>query len=206
MCESTKKTYHHGDLRVKLLESGKMLLEKKGVAGLSLRKVAQSIGVSHNAPYRHFKDKEELMIAIAQSGFENLSVAFQEIMLKYPDEPEKQLVEAGIAYLTLAIRNPQTTNLMFGGFIKKNESWLTAGAKNLQGSFHILVKIIENGQRSGIFKDENSLDLAIASWSGMHGLALLITAGILIDIAQTEDEIRSLGERIVDTLLTGIKK
>ena len=58
-------SYHHGDLRNSLVSIGADMLNAKGVAGISLREIARTIGVGHNAPYRHFRNKQDLLEAIA---------------------------------------------------------------------------------------------------------------------------------------------
>ena len=68
---TTKGSYHHGDLRSSLLEAAKAMLSESGIEGLSLRKLADRVGVSRTAPYHHFKDKNELLCAIAQEGFDH---------------------------------------------------------------------------------------------------------------------------------------
>ena len=67
------KPYHHGDLRRALVEAAERILENEGPSALSLRAVAREAGVSAAAPYHHFKDKNELLAAIAQEGFELLA-------------------------------------------------------------------------------------------------------------------------------------
>ena len=205
MSGKIKKSYHHGDLYNELLDAGKRLVEEMGIHNLSLRKVAQSIGVSHNAPYRHFKDKAALMKAIAESGFETLSTAFREIGQKFSDDPEIQLAELGLAYLSHAISNPETTELMFGGFTKKERGWLTQTDRGSHASFQLLVEVIENGQKKGVFKSGNALEYSITAWSSMHGLSVLITSGFLRDIASSGSQIKKLGERLTQVLLSGIR-
>ena len=60
-----RSKFHHGDLRNALIQSGLQILAQESIQALSLRKVAKSAGVSEAAPYRHFKDKEALLAAIA---------------------------------------------------------------------------------------------------------------------------------------------
>ncbi|MDZ4318073.1 MAG: helix-turn-helix domain-containing protein, partial [Phenylobacterium sp.] len=71
------RPYHHGDLRRALVEAACRLLEKEGAQSLSLRAVAREAGVSPAAPYHHFKDKSELLDAVAHEGWEKLDLAFQ---------------------------------------------------------------------------------------------------------------------------------
>ena len=72
LSEEGIRAYHHGDLRKALLDAASALLAEVGVAAISLREVARRAGVSHNAPYRHFADRDALLAALALQGFEVL--------------------------------------------------------------------------------------------------------------------------------------
>ncbi|HYM69483.1 MAG TPA: helix-turn-helix domain-containing protein, partial [bacterium] len=74
----SKRSYHHGDLREALLRAAIDLVADVGPRGFTLREVARRAGVSHNAPYRHFRDKEELIAAVAAEGFRELTRAMLE--------------------------------------------------------------------------------------------------------------------------------
>lgn len=198
----TKENYHHGDLKNALIEAGKNLLIKKGFSSLSLRELAKEAGVSHSAPYRHFSDKTEVLTAIAETGFRDLSAAMENISGKYIDDPQKQLIESGIAYILLAVKNPEIFGLMFGGILDCPEELSEAGNSSFQG----LVKIIENGQKAGIYKDMDSQILTLSAWSTVHGISMLINAGLLKDSVKNEDEIRELAGLICTNLLQGILK
>ena len=64
-----RTNYHHGDLRLSLVKAAGELIQEQDVEALSMRKLADHVGVSRTAPYHHFKDKNELLCAIAESGF-----------------------------------------------------------------------------------------------------------------------------------------
>ena len=81
------KPYHHGDLHREILCAARELLEESNIASLSLRAVAKRVGVSHTAPYRHFKDKESLLAGIAGIGFNELTAQMREAVELYPDDP-----------------------------------------------------------------------------------------------------------------------
>src|SRR3954470_20864584 len=100
-------TYHHGDLPPALLKAAAKILEKEGLAGLSLRELARRAGVSHNAPYRHFPDRDALLAALATEGFA--------ILGKQLAAPAGQ--ESAAAYVRFALDHPQRFRLMFGGQI-----------------------------------------------------------------------------------------
>ena len=65
---SNKANYHHGNLRETLIEASAHIIKLQGIEGLSLRKLADQVGVSRAAPYHHFKDKNALLAAVAEQG------------------------------------------------------------------------------------------------------------------------------------------
>ena len=80
-------SYHHGDLKKALIDSGVEILSEKGIKNLSLREAARRAGVSHTAPYRHFEDKDALLAAIAEEGFLRLIQKLEAGIAKYPNNP-----------------------------------------------------------------------------------------------------------------------
>src|SRR6266849_10299695 len=95
-------TYHHGDLPAALLRAAGKTLERRGIGALSLREAARRAGVSHNAPYRHFPDRESLLAAIAAEGFAMLGERLK-------GQAGRKKAEA---YVRFAIENPQRFRLM----------------------------------------------------------------------------------------------
>ena len=67
------RSYHHGNLKHALLDASLALIRTVGPGAFTLREVARRAGVSHNAPYRHFRDKGELLAALAADGFDRLT-------------------------------------------------------------------------------------------------------------------------------------
>ena len=154
---STSTPYHHGDLRAALLQAAGELLETQGSGGLSLREAARRAGVSHNAPYRHFPDRDALLAALAAEGFRMLA-----------DSQASAARERGLAYVRFALQHPQRFRLMFGGVVpigsypELREQGLRA-YKGLEDSFRDL--------------GEDAPVAAAAAWSLVHGLANLILNG-----------------------------
>lgn len=196
--------YHHGDLKRTLIHAGEEIIEKKGVAGLSLREVAKAAGVSHTAPYRHFQDKADLLAAIAKVGFEKVTQDASEAALAHED-PKKQFAEAAVQYVLFGVRHPQMAHLLFGGVINMKKA-PKALKKASWAAFELVETIINNGKKTGVFKQMNTMDLAIAGWSGVHGLAQLINGGHLARLASTEDQIRQVSKMVCDLLLKGMLK
>ena len=87
-------TYHHGNLRNALIVASMAILAEEGAAALTLRKAARKAGVSHAAPYRHFADKDALLAAIAEEGFQRLSAMIETAVAPPPPD---SLLAGGLA-------------------------------------------------------------------------------------------------------------
>lgn len=155
------KPYHHGDLRRALIEAAERILENEGPSALSLRAVAREAGVSAAAPYHHFKDKNELLSAIAQEGFELLAQAMREKAATETD-PRMRLNALGVGYVCFARTNPALYNLMYSASRERDQR--TGGPFGL-----VKAAMLEAGAGDIGAAD---LELAqIAAWCTAHGLA-----------------------------------
>ncbi|OGA69195.1 MAG: hypothetical protein A3G83_10945 [Betaproteobacteria bacterium RIFCSPLOWO2_12_FULL_68_20] len=166
MCPvSTSRQYHHGDLRSALVASASKLLQKQGLAALSLREAARRAGVSHNAPYRHFADREALLAAVAEDGFRLLALRLEDAGLGGGRD-------LGEAYVAFALEHPQLFRLMFGGQIPIDRyPALREQASRAHGA---LSKAF-----SGVGSERDAANAAAAAWSLVHGLAQLLLDGHL---------------------------
>ncbi|WP_242985318.1 TetR/AcrR family transcriptional regulator [Vallitalea okinawensis] len=108
-----KKQYHHGDLKNDLINKGLQLLNKDGYDGFSLRKVAALCEVSHAAPYKHFKNKDELIAAISQTVVNNFKNTLYDITTEFPNDPKKQIIEMGKEYVRFMVDNPDHLKFLF---------------------------------------------------------------------------------------------
>ncbi len=198
------KTYHHGNLRQALITAAIPVLKKKGVVGLSLRELAKELGVSHGAPYRHFSNKAALLEAIAVTGFVALKDICQKAIDEFPDDPRKQLYQAGIGYILYVTQNPEVADLMFrpGVFSGENAQELRQAS---EAAVSRLAAIIENGKRKKLYRQHETMDLVLTSLSAVHGLAIFITGGMLLDPAAPEDMIEALGKKVFDILMHGME-
>jgi AcrR family transcriptional regulator len=179
---STKKTsqrpYHHGDLRRALVEAALAIVTEDQDWEFSLRHVARRAGVSHNAPYNHFADKDELLTAVAIVGMERLGDSMMNAMAGI-DDPADQLLQTGQAYVRTGVANPALYRLIFGSALseagRRTELYEAAGART-RG---VLEGIITRGAQAGVFAltPNDALDHAIAvmtAWSAVHGLTMLV--------------------------------
>ncbi|MCU0535900.1 MAG: TetR/AcrR family transcriptional regulator [Hydrococcus sp. Prado102] len=174
---NSKKTYHHGDLRQALIEEAIALVAEQGMSNWSLREVARRIGVSHTAPYRHFTDRDALLAAVAERGFQKMSQFLRASLVEIPNRHSQKLQAIGVAYVQYAIAHPSEYEVMFR--YQKNEPQHSALTEAANQTFAILVDVIEKGQENGEFRQENPTELACVSWSLVHGLSMLLIDGRL---------------------------
>ena len=161
------RPYHHGDLRRALVDAARRLLEAEGPSALSLRAVAREAGVSPAAPYHHFKDKAELLDAVAQEGWQILGVQMAEAKTKAVGM--QQLTALGIAYVCFARDNPALYRVMYDAAREKES--LPTEVQLDKDSAYCMVQdtMVEHGADP---TDAIHLELAsVAAWCGAHGLA-----------------------------------
>jgi AcrR family transcriptional regulator len=175
---SNRKTYHHGDLCKALIEGAIELISEADLSSLSLREVARRVGVSHAAPYRHFQDKEALLAAVAEEGFIKLTQAMKQAGDRAISDPLKRLEAIGVAYVKFAIAHPTHYRVMFGRQKREQDRYPSLNKAGKE-AFAVLVEAIEAGQKTGKLSSEDSVQLAWAAWSSVHGLAMLIMDGLL---------------------------
>jgi AcrR family transcriptional regulator len=186
-------TYHHGDLKNALIKAGVEILEREGVGGLSLRKVAKQAGVSHAAPYSHFADKQALIAAISTEGFKQLYSQIEAVTDMYFADPETLLIETAWAYVQFALNAPDRFKLMFSSVLEKEKEYAEF-VEISQKNFDQLVKIVEVCQQTGALKSGASDVVAVSVWSAVHGFTSLLLEG---QISHTVLEKASLKELLM---------
>ena len=185
--QTARSTYHHGDLRSTLLIAARALIAEFGIEGLSLRKLAERVGVSRTAPYHHFDDKHGLLCAIAAEGFRQ-RYDFMQTSYNNPQLTDQEKLQQFICeYIRYAAQNPEVYDLMFGRCIWKQAK----STKNLQdiayATFQYQLKMIKRWQKLGLIKDADSLRVSQVLWGAMHGIAKLYIDGIYTDVARVEE-------------------
>lgn len=175
----SERRYHHGDLRNALIEAGLAALEQSDTAELSLRAVARDVGVSANAAYRHFADKDALLSALATEGFRRFAARQTEAAVAHSD-PVAARTASGRAYIRFAQDHPALFRLMFGHFLCASAS--EELQQTAMSAFQAL--IASSAREAGTTPDdERALLTAVARWSLVHGLSHLILDGQLTPFA-----------------------
>jgi AcrR family transcriptional regulator len=164
------------DLRQKVLDASLALIEEGGLDRLSMREVARKAGVSHQAPYHHFGDREAILAALAGEGFSRLGQALAGAATNAAAEPVKAVEAMGQAYVDFALRHPAYFQAMFRADAVPLDRYPEARQRE-EEAFETLVASIGE-----VFADEPAESrqaLAVASWAMVHGLATLILEGSL---------------------------
>jgi AcrR family transcriptional regulator len=195
----TERPYHHGNLREELLKAALALISEVGPQAFTLREVARRAGVSHNAPYRHFRDKDELLAIVAVQGFERLTVAMKRSAAR-GSTAEERFRLCGRGYVSFALRWPQHFLVMFDlpSSQDKYPEYAEAGDK----AFATLLAFIVECQEAGVLSPEDPEPLALMAWSMVHGIAKLAAgchlpfgaAGVL-DFADAASRVMTAGMR-----------
>ncbi|HEX7738110.1 MAG TPA: TetR/AcrR family transcriptional regulator [Marmoricola sp.] len=161
MPSTTKDSYHHGDLRAALITTAMGMLEQG--ESFSIRAVAREAGVSPAAPYRHFPDRDALESALAAQGLRDL---YDELTRdRTPASTPAELAELGVGYVDFALRRPALFRLMFGNECDhESEERVQAAA-----AIHDLLATAI----TTVFPEGDPIDLALAGWGLVHGLACL---------------------------------
>lgn len=162
------RPYHHGDLRRALIDAARRLLETEGPNALSLRAVAREAGVSPAAPYHHFKDKGELLDAVAHEGWDLLNDLMTAARSREASVSDK-LTALGVAYVRFARDNPALYRVMYDASRDKDE--LPEHVHTDEDSAYCQVRNTLTEADVGPLSD---LDLELATtaaWCAAHGLA-----------------------------------
>lgn len=185
--ETPSRPYHHGDLRRALIEAAHAMVEESGPETLSLRNAARRIGVSHNAPYRHFPSRTELLAAVAADGFRALRDAVE----------QEQGLAAGIrAYIGFARAHPGLFRLMFGETLQKSaDPALWAASEHAYDGLRRCVHEVAPGA--------DRATVAVA-WAQLHGLALLTITGQLASDLVDNRAVDILVDRAAAILKAGL--
>lgn len=168
------RPYHHPDLRETLLEAAVALIGEAGPRAFTLREVARRAGVSHNAPYRHFASKDDLLLAVAAEGFQRLSAVMQNAAAGGKSAAER-LELCGSGYVDFALRWPHHFLAMFDLPPELRDEHEAIGGD----AFQVLLDCIMAAQQAGDLPKGDPLPLAWTAWSLVHGIAKLAVSGNL---------------------------
>lgn len=158
-----------------MLASAAGLLEEGGIAAVTLRAVGERAGISRQAPYRHFADKEALLSAVAAGYFGQLGEEMQAAARSSGDDPFGRLEAIAEAYVSFALSNPNRYRLMFGPEIRDNpHPEVHEAARAVHGWF---VRAVAECQEAGQLPAGDPVELAALMGAASHGAVDRALAG-----------------------------
>jgi AcrR family transcriptional regulator len=177
-------SYHHGNLRAELVRAAADLAREKGAGGVVLREVARRTGVSHNAAYRHFADRDQLLAEVATTAFGALSAAMAQRVAALPDGDPRQrararLREIGRAYVDYALAEP---GLFAVAFAVRGMDPEMAEADPYTQLGQALDELVE----VGLLEVSRRPGAETVCWSAVHGFAVLNLDGPLAELSAEE--------------------
>lgn len=199
---SASPGYHHGNLRRALLDAGLAALRDGSEDDVVLRELARQVGVTPTAVYRHFANKEALLVALAVEGFQRLSAAQSEAFLAAKQAGASRLYSfraGGLAYIRFARTQPGLFRLMFGRFAKEHrDDQALAAASRENGELTLAaMRNLQGGQPSEL----ELLGNCLSAWSAIHGLSFLMVDGQLDSLAMDGE---ALAELVLDSSVGGV--
>ena len=184
--EKTSSNYHHGNLRQTLLSAAAEMIATNGIESLSLRKLADKVGVSRTAAYHYFQDKNDLLCAIAANGFRRWQHSLEQ--LNSNSILQKQKFEQYVlSYIEFATTYPEEYELMFGRSIWKQANCTVELQQISYATFQHQVDMIEYWQSAGLITGDNPLRMAQIIWGTLHGIAKLFIDGVYTDVSRVEE-------------------
>jgi len=177
-----KRAYHHGNLRAALIQATLRAIAEDGPDGFTLRDVARRAGVSPAAPYRHFRDKDELLAAVAAECAEQLGRMVAEAVAEAPaDDPLAQFRQVGIANVAFAVAHPEHFRAMnlpgIASHLPAEQQQRLAASQEAQR------RALAAAQEAGAIAPIPLDDLVLAATSLVHGLGHLIVEGQLGEVS-----------------------
>jgi AcrR family transcriptional regulator len=185
--------YHHGDLRETLLRAAERMIDADVSRAFSLRELAREAEVSHAAPYKHFADRGQLVLVLA----ERWMAAFVDAQVESGRSPDarESLVAIGEAYVRYAHDHPSRFVTIFDPAMNRTGSPATpAFGESVRRHTELLREAVARAVDAGVVPGADADATAAALWSQVHGLATLVMLGHL-PIARTR--------AVLGALLTG---
>ena len=178
-----RNSYHHGDLQTALLNAAIDLVREHGPDHLSLRAVAEQVGVSPSAVYHYFPDKDSLIQRLSEQLFVNLynmqKVALEAIPGKSKRAATLRIRELGRTYFRWAFNEPNLFRLMFGGYCRV----MVRGSHVDHEAFQMLSKCLDDLLATGVISPEMRKYGELIVWSCVQGASTLIVEGHLPESA-----------------------
>ncbi|MDG1943176.1 MAG: TetR/AcrR family transcriptional regulator [Halioglobus sp.] len=200
---TAKEKYHHGDLRSALLEAALAVLNEIGPQGLTIREVARRAGVSHAAPYRHFTDKDELVLAVVEQGFELMQETMRAEKAAVPDDPLNQFAASGLAYVNFALEHPAHYRVMFSGDLLSSTGQVSLQHTS-RAALQEMVSNITECQHLGVVREGDPVTQALTILSTIHGFVSLVNDNRIEHLIVKPSSLESIRDAVLTMIFEGL--
>ncbi len=196
--KTNPRPYHHGNLRQALLQAAEIALEARGVTGISLRELSREVGVSHTSPRRHFADKQALLDALAQSGFQRFEVVLAEAAKKRARNFAARLTNLAENSVEFALKHPALWVLMLEAKHRRGAPRELLDASD--AAFSNGPALIKEGQAAGEIVPGDPVRLSLTLSDALQGLISISTEGKFKGVS-----VEALVPGIVKHILLGLR-
>ena len=196
--EASRRPYHHGNLREALLEAAERAVEAGGAGSLTLRELSRGLAVSHAAPRRHFADRQALLDALAQRGFERLGAALAHAAKDRGQGFDGRLTQLARAHVRFARKH-----LSLFGLMLEAKHCPDAPAALLEASeraFSIAADLFTAGQRRREVIPGDPARIGLVAYAAMQGLLAVSTNGQFKEVP-----LDALVGEVIERLILGLR-
>lgn len=203
---TSRQPYHHGDLRRALLEAGLELATEGGPDAVVLREATRRVGVSANAAYRHFEDRDALLGEVASLAQGKMADVIFGVIAGVPDEgnagatARARFRAVGVGYLRFALSQPGLFRTGFTVPTDLSRAFAPESAGECgRTPFQLLSDLLDEMLEAGVLPEEERPGAELLAWSAVHGMAMLALDGPLRDLPpESFDELTQRLVRMVD--------
>ena len=184
-----------------ILVAARELLDREGLTAVAMRPVAERVGITPMAIYRHYADRASLLNAVADEGFHELSSQVQALRLK--GSVEHRLKQVGDVFLDAALQFPNLYELMFLVPREGARVYPKDFKARRSPTFNPTVNILEEAMSAGELRPDDPVEIAFELSALSHGLIVLYLGG---RVAQSEKQFRMLHQRSFRRYLNGLRR
>ncbi len=208
MTTAARENYHHGDLRHALLSAGIEMARDGGPDAVVLREATRRVGVSPNAAYRHFADRDALLTAVSDECLARLATAIESLLATIPSGSDEtvaraQLRAVGTEYVAFALDEPGLFRTAFSvpPSLERRAAPSKAGPSG-HSPLGLLGAALDQFVASGIMPPSRRPQAEFLAWSSVHGFAMLCIEGPLR--ALPREEVDGVTQRVIDMVEAGL--
>jgi len=189
------------DTKSRIITAARDIFLENGLEGLTMRAVAETVGISPTAIYRHFKDKEEMLMSVVEEGFRLFGNSMFKA-LEYEGSRER-LLQTGLGYIRFGLENPEFYRLIHMSRERFSQWLCQHGPGKSDATFQFLLDRIRQCQHEGVINGEiDVMEAGLFLWSVVHGLTTFqITGGIP---GLDEKDFMETAERIISRSFKGL--